>query len=86
MRRFWFRFGGSAAELPVGLAKGCGVTAPSAETALALVSEVVFGGETPVVAQITEDVDVSTLDRRHVLPNLGDPSRYGIWFPQGYAA
>jgi len=84
--RFWFQFTGSAAELPIGLAMGCGVTASSMEAAIAIVSEAAFGGEAPRVAEVTEDVDVETLDPRHVLPNMGDPSRYGIWFPQGCTA
>jgi hypothetical protein len=31
-----------------------------------------------------EDVDLSSLEQKHVLPNLGDVTARGIWFPQGY--
>lgn len=32
-----------------------------------------------------EDVDVSTLDPEHVLPNTGVPAARGIWFPLGHS-
>jgi len=34
-------------------------------------------------AEVIEDIDVSTLDEDHVLPNIGVVSRPGIWFPNG---
>lgn len=33
------------------------------------------------VANIVEDIDVSSLDSGHVLPNIGNPAALGIWFP-----
>ena len=32
-------------------------------------------------AEIIENIDVSTLDENHVLPNIGVVSRQGVWFP-----
>jgi len=29
-----------------------------------------------------EDVDVRALDGGHVLPNMGDPSVRGVWYPR----
>jgi hypothetical protein len=36
----------------------------------------------PPVREVIEDVDVRTLDAGHVLPNMGDPSVRGVWFPR----
>jgi hypothetical protein len=38
----------------------------------------------PAVVQVVENVDVSTLDQKHVLPNIGDVTVRGVWFPLGY--
>jgi hypothetical protein len=34
------------------------------------------------VEHVVEDVDVSQLDAGHVLPNMGDPTLRGVWFPR----
>jgi hypothetical protein len=89
--RFWVQF--DVDELstlsggpPVGVRAGCGVTARSAAEAKELIREKVFAGqELPAITQWITDVDVATLDPRHVLPNVGDMREPGIWFPQGYA-
>jgi hypothetical protein len=84
VRRFWFEFE-PAADLPMGLAYGCGVTAYSYDEARELLLERLFAGRTmPEPSQIVEDADVSALDRDHVIPNMGDPAIRGIWFPLGY--
>jgi hypothetical protein len=63
---------------------GCGVTAWSHEDALRLLRERVFVRQPlPPVRRCVEDVDVSTLDPGHVLPNMADPTRRGVWFPLG---
>jgi len=28
------------------------------------------------------DVDVRELDQRHVVPNMGPPSIFGVWYPR----
>ena len=64
---------------------GCGVTAWNYDDALNLVRERVFEGKVlPPIKTCVEDVDVSTLDEGHVLPNMRPPSVRGIWFPLGY--
>jgi hypothetical protein len=40
--------------------------------------------EMPPIIEVIEDVEVSALDPAHVLPNMGDPSQQGVWFPMGY--
>ncbi|MCP3097663.1 hypothetical protein LZ198_02100 [Myxococcus sp. K15C18031901] len=85
-RRFWFEFE-SGDALPVGTRLGCGVSARDAEDAMVLLRERVFqGSDLPRVLRLVEDVDVSTLDAGHVLPNLGDVRERGVWFPRGHDA
>jgi hypothetical protein len=39
------------------------------------------GDPVPPIAQVVKDVDLRTLDEGHVLPNMGDSSVRGVWFP-----
>ena len=73
LRRFWF---------PATRGFGIGVTACSLEEAQALADEA-LGRYQPGArfTDVVEDVDVSTLDRGHVLPNLGLVTSPGVWFP-----
>ena len=65
------------------LGLGCGVTAFDREDALRLVTELAFDNEAvPPVKSVIENVDISTLDRGHVIPNMGAPSERGVWFPK----
>lgn len=86
--RYWFTFEPEPGRtLPFGLGLGCGVTAHDRSDAEVLISERVFrGSELPPVGMVVENVDVSTLDEGHVLPNIGDVTRRGIWFPLGFGA
>lgn len=82
LRRFWFSFDG----LPPGHSAGglgCGVTAESREAAEMLLSQTVFDGRAvPPPSAVLEDVDVRDLDQGHVVPNIGDASMRGVWFPR----
>jgi hypothetical protein len=90
--RYWFRFDKTpdAAWADVlrsrgGVLLGCGVTARDRVDAESLVRERVFDPDPmPPVTEVTEGVSVAALDPNHVRPNMGDPSRRGIWFPLGY--
>jgi hypothetical protein len=83
LHRYWFRFEGDARSLPAGLAMGCGVTAHSRHEAAELIRrQVLSNDELPAVMSVIEDVDVSTLDPDHVLPNAGPPNVRGVWFPR----
>ena len=86
LRRFWFAFEKpKQGPLPPGTGWGVGVTAIDRDDAIALMRERVFrSGVLPTIRLAIEDVDVSTLDEGHVLPNMGDVLRRGIWFPLGY--
>jgi hypothetical protein len=86
LRRFWFEFDDAAfLRAPSVLGLGCGVTAWTEHDALVLLQQRVFHeAPMPRIKGIIHDVDVSTLDAGHVLPNMLPPNRRGIWFPQGY--
>jgi hypothetical protein len=83
LRRYWFSFEKVARPNPLNL--GCGVTAYDYADATSLLREGVFSRkELPLIVACVEDVDVSTLDPKHILPNIGLVNVRGIWFPQGY--
>ncbi len=70
--------------MPTVLNMGCGVTAHDYDDAIDLLRERVFGGRAPDVIAFEEEVDVSKLDKNHVIPNMGSVVVRGIWFPDGY--
>jgi hypothetical protein len=83
LRRFWFRF----ESLPPynALGPGCGVTAYTYDDAIAILRAAVFKNEeVPPIRDVIEDVDVSSLDQGHVIPNIDPPVWRGVWFPKGY--
>jgi hypothetical protein len=83
LRRYWFKFGnlGKFDRLYF----GCGITAYDYDDAMTILRERVFhGGLVPQPDSAIEDVDVSTLDAGHVLPNMDVPIYRGVWFPKGY--
>lgn len=83
LHRYWFRFPTAQTGLPPGVSLGYGVTAVDLRDAEGLVQQAMFGGEQlPAHAEVTEDIDVADLDAGHVLPNMGDPSVRGVWFPR----
>ena len=83
LHRFWFEFSGPREALPPGGWIGCGVTAVSRADAERLLTDGPFrGAELPPVEKLIEDADVSELDAGHVLPNMGDPTLRGVWFPR----
>lgn len=86
MHRYWIEFDitGYAAP-PLEAMMGFGVTSHTQDGALGLLQQHIFGGrELPPLRGVIEDVDVSTLDPRHVRPNMGNPVWPGIWFPLGF--
>ena len=87
LHRYWFSFDGTGeAALRGSLKLGCGVTAYNRDDALEILRRQVFdSGPIPKVTHMIEDVDVSTLDHGHVLPNMEVVVLRGVWFPRGYA-
>jgi hypothetical protein len=88
LTRCWFEFDKSTDDLSkyvlgLGLGFGCGVTARNYDDALALIDEHLLRGEPmPPIARVVPDIDVSTLDVGHVIPNMGVPIWRGVWFPR----
>lgn len=81
MIRYWFEFQGD--DLPIGLLFGCGVTAHTGEDAISIIKDTYFpGGPLPRIKRVVADVDVSTLDQNHVVPNMGSVVWRGIWWPR----
>jgi hypothetical protein len=83
LKRYWFVFEKASEPTPLNL--GCGVSAFTYDDALEMLQEQVFKrGEMPVIVECIENVDISLLDKGHVLPNIGMVAVRGIWFPPGY--
>lgn len=74
LRRFWFSIPGHL---------GIGVTAYDSVEAIELAStrsRELNWAFAP--SQMTEDVDISTLDQNHVVANMSSPSVRGAWYPR----
>ncbi len=80
LHRYWLKFVRSAK--PSILNIGCGITAHDREDAMRIFqNEVVPVYGNAEIAEVLEDIDISTLDEAHVRPNMGIPSNRGVWFP-----
>jgi hypothetical protein len=80
LKRYWFTF--EKLEFPTPLNLGCGVTAFDVNDARTLIYEMAIEScHVPTELSYVENVDISTLDKKHVLPNMGSPILRGIWFP-----
>jgi hypothetical protein len=74
LRRFWF-------GLSVGL--GIGVTAATEVEAKAMAeAERGQSFQNATITSVISDVDVSTLDPKHILPNIGPSVVRGVWYPR----
>jgi hypothetical protein len=84
MIRFWVEFSAGKIGNPQ-LSPRYGVTAHTYEEAMELLGERVFTGKVlPEPVKVTADIDVSALDPKHILPNIGSPANFGIWYPKGF--
>jgi len=84
MKRFWIRF--KSIPQYSSLRLGCGVTAYDYDDAVSILRDTVFRNkELPLVDTVVEDIDVSTLDQKHVVPNMEPVIWRGVWFPKGFA-
>jgi hypothetical protein len=74
LRRFWFAIPGRL---------GIGVTAESRGEAEALAKHAAAKLRLPLdLSSVVEDVDIQSLDQKHVVPNIGPPNFRGVWFPR----
>lgn len=83
LRRFWFKFQNTTL-LPNEVLLGCGVTAATEAEAALIIQREVFSDQPLPNYTVQPDVDISTLDQRHVVPNMLAPIWEGIWFPGGF--
>ena len=74
MGPYWIR-----TERPTSL--GVGVTARSSEDAISLLRQ---AWPTDRIVDIRTITNIAELDQGHVVPNMGNWLRRGIWFPLGY--
>ena len=86
LHRYWITFEGVSFTTYRQLLMGCGVTALTPEDALFIIQKKMLENEEPPpVKEMIVDVDVSTLDSNHILPNIrGNVTARGIWFPGGF--
>jgi hypothetical protein len=64
---------------------GCGVTAFTEQDVLNILKDRIFRETGDLdVQSLVADIDLTTLDSGHVLPNIGDVTIRGVWFPTGY--
>lgn len=82
MKRFWIEFEESIPYSPLSI--GCGITANNYDDAISLLRDRVLKGRDIKIRTIVADIDVSSLDAGHVLPNMGNVMVRGVWFPMGY--
>jgi hypothetical protein len=82
MRRYWIELKDMSASV-----SRFGITAYSADDALGLLAEYLrrfYREEAPVdVRRIIENIDISSLDADHVLPNMLPTVYRGVWYPMG---
>ena len=82
LHRYWFRFERLKQPSPLNL--GCGVTAFSKEDAVELMKQMIFLAEDLQIKECIEEVDITSLDQKHIIPNMGNVVVRGIWFPLGF--
>jgi len=81
LKRYWVEFDYQVMNFS---SPNYGVMAYSVDDALLILKEKVFKyAVMPEPTRLTGNVDISTLDAGHVLPNMAVPHWRGIWFPQG---
>lgn len=82
--RFWFIFESKSGLAPA-FKLGCSVTAYNFDDALELLHQkgIQHNGKV-VLKDYIENIDITSLDPNHILPNILPPNFRGIWYPLGY--
>ena len=77
LRRFWFQCAPDQCWI------GFGVTAFTCSEAEQIVGDYCDRlGRKPEITSVIEDVDIRTLDQKHVVPNMGPCNLPGLWYPR----
>jgi hypothetical protein len=87
MERYWIKFDISLKDSPpVGILQGIGVTANDLNEAKKIIRDQVFKGKPlPKIKTCSEDIDISKIENEHILLNMGNSAKRGIWYPLGYS-
>lgn len=80
MQPYWIKI--ERSPTPIALNLGAGITARSEDDARQIF--VLAFGVSHRIQAIKPISDVQDLDQRHVVPNMGNWLRRGVWFPLGY--
>jgi hypothetical protein len=84
LQRFWITF--ERQQSPTWANLDCGVTAYSLGDAVSILRSAVFPHrKMPEIRSVIVDVDIRTLDKGHVLSNMGVPVWRGVRYPKGFA-
>jgi hypothetical protein len=84
MKMYWIKFQNGSEPSVFNL--GAGVTALSKEDVFELLKPIIESNfDKRIVSEVKELTSVSELDQHHVIPNMGNPSCRGVWFPLGYS-
>jgi hypothetical protein len=86
LKRYWFEYDVSQDEisrysyLPLGY--GYGITAYDYEDALRIMHHfLIRNNDLPKFSRVIENIDVSTLEDKNIISNMGVPVWRGVWFP-----
>ena len=72
-------------EMPMGIRRGIGITATSMTDALGILQEAILKEDTDEFElDVKEISELSKLDQNHVVPNMGNHLKRGVWYPLGY--
>lgn len=83
MKHYWIAFERLRRPSPLNL--GCGITAYDFDDANRILSASILPREPELkVVCVKEIMGINELDSKHVLTNMGDVTKRGIWFPLGY--
>jgi hypothetical protein len=78
MRPYWITFH----DPPLGWGLGVGVTAIDEEDARSLIEA--LKERNLVIRELQPVNSVDELEQNHVVPNMGNILKRGVWFPKGY--
>ena len=79
MKPYWVMF--ERLATPTFLKMGVGVTARSESDARAIVAAAFSEARITTIEAVE---GVGSLDQDHVVPNMGNMLRRGVWFPKGF--
>ena len=82
MRPYWIAFERQPTASLFNL--GYGVTARSEADAREILAETI--PDAPRIVSVTPIKDMRDLDQGHVVPNMSNWFRRGVWFPKGHEA